>query len=646
MNNKSYQFYKLTVFSLMIFLAMIISVDIATSITYIEQCGIYSEDGETYYINAPELIPLEHTFCFILDGASNIVIDGQFQTFDGNDPSGYIMFDIRSGNNITIQNVNIVNSMRGVMFRGYNEYTANVSNVKLINLSIINTYSPIEFFNMHVNGVILDNIYAEGHYNPNYMIGFTENNKGSLKNVLFKDIEIKNNMNSLSIALRSNIMGDENTALSNITIDGYTETGYRGTRNSVIIIDGDILPGGIPQHLDKLTLRNINVEDSQKSGIFLRNINNLEIDNMNSIVYDGDSNSVTLNAGNILNLNIQNSILDNGRMIVSNIRYFEAVNLSNAYSINSPERYALYNPRSMFFFWGNMSEDSVDNKGWFPKREIELINIRTTSFNTTAYYGGEFSGFTNEFIGDDSLDYYIKSSKEPLCEENWNKYLEPSTCIDGTQQIRYYDSNNCGTYNNLPSDAGEIISCCIENWKAQLIPLICNSGQQQIIYTDQNYCGTSDYLPADNGTYKTCCVESWTQYLEPSKCLNGTQQILYSDRNKCGTSYTIPDNNGTIVDCYYCIENWEKQITPKQCKDGTQLITYTDKNKCGTTQYLPGDNGTIITCCTESWVKYYDPERCTTGTRTLLYYDKNSCGTIYNLPLNNGTIETCRIVKK
>jgi hypothetical protein len=334
--------------------------------------------------------------------------------------------------------------------------------------------------------------------------------------------------------------------------------------------------------------------------------------------------------------------------------------------------------------------------------------IESTGFPFTDN-GITFVGSSSGSIDCDTLDYnrvidYIITDTNitpPVCTENWTQYLSPTVCNStGIQTILYSDSNNCGTYDNLPLDNGTISNCtCPESWIQYYSPLECNyTGIQTILYYDSNNCGTTTNLSVDNGTTTSCNCTDNLYYINTSftkkfqipssgaqlgikilthKNLNiesvnimkdsiNVTNVMIKDEyynylvfstNRVGNTFYLPYYILSSNTVYYILFNSTISTNTIRAEDTNVSFpyvysaltilnqsswdsknNYTQHNTYIVDYYSMNVTDTI--CCVESWSRV--DSGCVDNTNyTIIYEDLNSCYTTNTLPITTGTIVSC-----
>lgn len=117
-------------------------------------------------------------------------------------------------------------------------------------------------------------------------------------------------------------------------------------------------------------------------------------------------------------------------------------------------------------------------------------------------YGGFFIGSSGGTINQDGgLWTTIKTffTGSGLCAEDWR--LTASSCLTNNTRLRVYvDSNNCGTFNNLPTDNGTFYDLC--NYCTMDLVYNYTSG---CVYNDEtrNYYANATVFDAN---WASCCA--------------------------------------------------------------------------------------------------------------------------------------------
>lgn len=140
-----------------------------------------------------------------------------------------------------------------------------------------------------------------------------------------------------------------------------------------------------------------------------------------------------------------------------------------------------------------------------------------------------------------------------------------------------YDWNNVyaedlfGQYSNYDPNLTINYYCCIEDWQPN--PIYCQTNDTYLLtYYDTNACGTVDDLPVNNGTYQYCnyCSEDLSMMLGTCQA-NSTQTVDWIDNNYFTCCYvtglpsdcsifTYPFNETTYQSCVFA-ENQLGNIT-------------------------------------------------------------------------------------
>jgi len=99
---------------------------------------------------------------------------------------------------------------------------------------------------------------------------------------------------------------------------------------------------------------------------------------------------------------------------------------------------------------------------------------------------------------------YIQLTQAPPCEENWTASY--SMCsVEDEEVLTYIDTNNCGVYDELPSDNGTISSCnyCTASYNENI-----NGCLKTYTWNNYNSCCAVTNIPADCSipTNMTTCV--------------------------------------------------------------------------------------------------------------------------------------------
>ncbi|PLW79457.1 hypothetical protein C0585_07445 [Candidatus Woesearchaeota archaeon] len=266
------------------------------------------------------------------------------------------------------------------------------------------------------------------------------------------------------------------------------------------------------------------------------------------------------------------------------------------------------------------------------------------------------------------LNLYIE---DPVCVENWVKNTNP--CLtNNLRLISYTDINNCGTTDNLPSDAGTYENCdfCTPNlvytdWSAWTNVGACltNDTQKQersrTLY-DSNYCGEVDdevftetrFVPCDSCT-PNLVNTTWSVWADFGVCQpdNTQQQTRYLtqyDSNYCGEVDDMVFTEYRDVYCDYCTPDIQSVSTDwipvGDCVDDIQIYqsieTIYDANYCGEFDNLTNIFNKEVPCdsCTPNlvntswsdWVDYNlcQPDDTQEQIRSLTQYDINFCGEV------------------
>ncbi|MGV8141225.1 MAG: hypothetical protein ACP5NW_02160 [Candidatus Woesearchaeota archaeon] len=671
------------------------------NVYYVDNVTINCVDlpySETYDDNVLNITSLGEGFRFLdIALVSNITVNNC--KLHGNGTKSHVIVIQQEAGNIILNNITVYDTTNTftTMFDNYPNIIINNSNFYRNGLTVIN------FYRTTINDITIENTNFHNYSESGSISAIIRSTNHTVRNIFLKNINITGFNGSRGIMFDDTGNHSINYIIENLNI--------RTIPNVTVLGTTLLLYGSNDNRMDNnASINNLTIIGSIKTNpaVVFRNIN-LDINDVKiinseniprSMRFENRRNNTEKNLYNHLtNVELKNIYLEFSSATNIDAMYDVCMNnVQNNVDIDTLEEYRTARTNISLFglMYGyngvNLNNScNQNNTGWFPiyvpTSIYPKIAINFNTMNLTAYYGGTSGGMNSDFTSNASLTFFSNIMKdetfcseswimesnmciegqklisyydendcgtannlpsdngtyttEGCCIENWTRYLSPDTCIDGTQIILYIDSNMCGTITNLPSDNGTMQTCCVENWMPQLQPARCTSGTQLLTYTDSNKCGTTDFLPTNNSTTQKCCVERWVQKITPAKCANGTQLITYTDANTCGTTYFLPANNGTVQECSFCTENWIRKVTPNRCLNGTQLITYTDRNNCDTTEYLPMDNGTYQACCLENWTKYLEPKICVDGTQQILYYDNNGCGTDVLLPNNNGTFKTC-----
>jgi len=320
----------------------------------------------------------------------------------------------------------------------------------------------------------------------------------------------------------------------------------------------------------------------------------------------------------------------------------------------------------------NLCQYSYDPDGdliSFTATPIENISVLIDGCNATLIPDIDYSGVSHvvftasdNLLLTDSNNVTLTVVGPGLCIPNWTRtYTGDGACtVNDTRLVVYTDLNNCNNTINLPSDNGSIDYCdyCTPDWRENIS--ICGAdGTQNVTYYDYNNCFAltgliNDTLGKPDDYVQNCtpgCIPDWVQVTtgEGSCTINDTRLVVYEDINHCNSSLNLPLDNGTIQQCDYCTPLWYAELT--ECIAGYQTIYYVDLNDCYAQTNLTSDlqgqpqNSTqsCIPGCIPEWVQVTTGEgSCTINdSRIIIFNDTANCNTTWLLPPSNGSIEYC-----
>ena len=190
--------------------------------------------------------------------------------------------------------------------------------------------------------------------------------------------------------------------------------------------------------------------------------------------------------------------------------------------------------------------------------------------NSLVYDGGQGYYYWLGAWRPQGMDFNVKINYEP-CVEEW--VAGQTACLNTDEILKIYtDSNDCGTYDDLPLDNASVVSSC--NY--------CDSTYEEsntscttsdLIYTNYDWTNTCcadtglssdcDSIPSN---YTTACNYCDSTYDDTTYC--GIDDITHTDydyTNTCcadtglGSDCNIPANYTNGV-CDYCVPNYTSDI--------------------------------------------------------------------------------------
>ncbi len=219
------------------------------------------------------------------------------------------------------------------------------------------------------------------------------------------------------------------------------------------------------------------------------------------------------------------------------------------------------------------------------------------------------------------------------CVENWTANY--SSCqINDSQFKTYYDANNCGTFDNLPSDNGTWVACdyCHENIVTNETDCYYSGGSyyKNVSYIDINYASccqvtnlTSDcsilFYPYNTTTVQSCLFFNNTMtcdvntFAEYGFFNDKIKWICYPQGNisqKC-VSY-VKDVNGGVV-----------QVNPEYKQKPTTFVSFSSDETEPRTFFV-AENGLVTVYFTKDNLifdgrEYIFGVKCSDGNKTVIY---------------------------
>lgn len=126
-----------------------------------------------------------------------------------------------------------------------------------------------------------------------------------------------------------------------------------------------------------------------------------------------------------------------------------------------------------------------------------------TLFNATKDTNSAFSPISRGDSLNDVLTIYglqttCVSAESEACEENWTAYYTACSIADD-QVLHYTDQNNCGTFEDLPVDDGELVPCnyCTIATQSHLTSCVNNSRTTYYTITNSASCCDLTGINAD-----------------------------------------------------------------------------------------------------------------------------------------------------
>jgi len=168
--------------------------------------------------------------------------------------------------------------------------------------------------------------------------------------------------------------------------------------------------------------------------------------------------------------------------------------IETATKTNSEIQYII-TTNGVWKYWNGTSW-TISNGNWTQSNSASDIATHISTIGSS----GNFTFKAILHSTDGTYTPYLDNIEISECSENWIVNYTNCNIFDNNTKY-YYDSNNCGTFNNLPADNGTSISCdyCTPNWYCSVFDNVCENSP----YPTWLYC-----LQANDTHSPTCCQQT------------------------------------------------------------------------------------------------------------------------------------------